>query len=323
MPAPAPAERPPASPSARRRARELGIDLGVLTPSGRSGAIVRADVEEAARAAAARAADAAAGSRARALLEPRPGEPGLGEAAPAPPPGPHAPAEPIAAAARGWRPSGLRRALAAAMERSNREIPHYYLATDVDFHRARAWLDETNRQRPVTERILPAALFLKAVALAAREVPETNGFWIDGAFRPGDGVHLGVAISRREGEVVVPALHDVDALTLGELMVALRDLVRRARAGSLRSSELTDATLTVTNLGDLGVAAVFGVIYPPQVALVGIGRVTDRPRAVDGMLAVRPMATISLAADHRASDGYRGARFLGAIEARLQTPEAL
>ena len=121
----------------------------------------------------------------------------------------------------------------------------------------------------------------------------------------------------------MPAIHDVDTLTLDQLMSALRDLVKRARGGSLRSSELTDATLTVTNLGELGVAAVFGVIYPPQVALVGVGRIVDRPRAVDGMLAVRPTAILSLAADHRSSDGYRGARFLASIESRLQKPEAL
>jgi pyruvate dehydrogenase E2 component (dihydrolipoamide acetyltransferase) len=209
------------------------------------------------------------------------------------------------------------------MERSNREIPHYYLSTDVDLARARTWLDQTNAKAPITERVLPAVLFLKAIALAARQVPEMNGWWIEGTFRPGDGIHLGIAISRREGEVMVPALHDVDAMSVAEVMAALRDLVRRARAGTLRSSELSGATLTVTNLGELGVGAVFGVIYPPQVALVGIGRMVDRPRAIDGMLAVRPTATLSLAADHRASDGYRGARFLAAIDALLQKPEEL
>jgi pyruvate dehydrogenase E2 component (dihydrolipoamide acetyltransferase) len=299
------AVRPPASPSARRRARQLGIDLDTVTGSGSSGAIVRADVE-------------AAAARAGAV---RPIEPVSAERAVAAPaaPTPTVGAEPT----RRERPRGPRRALATAMERSNREIPHYYLSTEIDLLPARSWLDRANQERSIANRILPAVLFLKAIALCARDVPEMNGFWTDGAFRPGDGVHLGVAISRREGEVVVPAIHDVDRLSLDELMSALRDLVKRARAGTMRSSELTDATLTVTNLGELGVSAVFGVIYPPQVALVGIGRIVDRPRAIDGMLAVRPACTFSLAADHRASDGYRGARFLTLIENRLQKPEEL
>ena len=177
--------------------------------------------------------------------------------------------------------------------------------------------------RPVAERVLPAALLLKAVARGLREVPELNGFWVDDAFRPGAGVHVGVAISLRGGGLVAPAIHDADALPLDALMRALRDLVQRARTGMLRSSELADATVTVTNLGDLGVGSVFGVIYPPQVALVGIGRVSERPWADGGMLGVRPVVTVTLAADHRASDGHRGGRLLTAIERLLQTPEQL
>ena len=154
-------------------------------------------------------------------------------------------------------------------------------------------------------------------------MPELNGFWVDGAFRPGTGIHLGVAISLRGGGLVAPAIHDADALPLDALMRALRDLVQRARTGMLRSSELTDPTVTVTNLGDQGVRTVFGVIYPPQVALVGIGKVTERPWADGGMLGVRPVVTVTLAADHRASDGHRGALFLAAVDRLLQTPERL
>jgi pyruvate dehydrogenase E2 component (dihydrolipoamide acetyltransferase) len=106
-------------------------------------------------------------------------------------------------------------------------------------------------------------------------------------------------------------------------MSALRDLVQRARAGGLRTSELTDATITLTNLGDLGVQAVFGLIYPPQVALVGLGRVVERPWAAGGMIGARPVLTATLAADHRASDGHQGGRFLTALDRHLQTPERL
>jgi pyruvate dehydrogenase E2 component (dihydrolipoamide acetyltransferase) len=106
-------------------------------------------------------------------------------------------------------------------------------------------------------------------------------------------------------------------------MEAMRDLVSRARHGRLTSSEMGDPSITVTNLGDQGVEAVYGVIYPPQVALVGFGRVVDRPIAVDGLLGVRPTTTLTLSADHRATDGFVGARFLRSIEDHLQRPETL
>jgi pyruvate dehydrogenase E2 component (dihydrolipoamide acetyltransferase) len=216
----------------------------------------------------------------------------------------------------------MRRAIGALMARSAREIPHYHLATTIDISAALAWLAEANEQRSVSERLLPGALLLKATALAAREVPALNGFW-DGSFRPAPAVHLGVAVSLRGGGLIAPAIHDADLLTLDELMAALRDLVGRVRTGRLRSSEMSDPTLTVTNLGDQGVDEVHGVIYPPQVALVGFGRVTDRPWASGGMLGVRPTVRATLAADHRATDGMIGARLLNAIDRLLQHPEDL
>jgi pyruvate dehydrogenase E2 component (dihydrolipoamide acetyltransferase) len=106
-------------------------------------------------------------------------------------------------------------------------------------------------------------------------------------------------------------------------MIALQDLVQRARAGGLRGSEMTDPTITVTSLGDEGAESVFGVIYPPQLAIVGIGRVRERPWAVNGLLGVRPIVNVTLAADHRATDGHYGGRFLGEIDRLLQAPEAL
>ena len=122
-------------------------------------------------------------------------------------------------------------------------------------------------------------LLLRAVALALRATPELNGFWIDDAFKPADGIHIGVAISLRQGGLINPAIHDVDKKNLDELMENMLDLVNRARTGHLRSSELSDGTITVTNLGEQGVESVFGVIYPPQVALVGFGKIVERPFA--------------------------------------------
>ena len=221
------------------------------------------------------------------------------------------------------RQAAVRRAVGASMARSKREIPHYYLASDIDMDRAVRWLDDRNASVPVTDRMLPAVLLLKATALALRETPDLNGFWEQDAFRPADGVHLGVAIALRGGGLVAPALHDTDHLTLTELMTGLRDLVARARAGRLRSSEASEPTITVTSLGDQGVDVVQPVIYPPQVAIVGFGRIRPRPWAAGGMLGVRPVVTATLAADHRVSDGHRGAVFLTALDRLLQAPEEL
>ncbi|MDT0468623.1 2-oxo acid dehydrogenase subunit E2 [Streptomyces gibsoniae] len=283
-----------ATPLARRLAAELDVDLTAVIGTGRESAIRAADVRKAVP----------------------------GNAAAAPPPGHVTP--PV----RPSRPSGdravaMRQAIAGLMARSNRDIPHYYLATTIDMAAAMDWLHEHNRHSSVADRLLPAALLLKAAALAAREVPELNGFWTDDHFTAGEGVHLGVAVALRGGGLVAPALHDAETLELPQLMTTLKDLVTRARTGRLRGSEVSDSTITVTNLGDQGVEAVFGVIYPPQVALVGFGRVVDRPCAIDGLLGVRPVVTATLSADHRATDGAVGSRFLTAVDRLLQNPEQL
>ena len=219
--------------------------------------------------------------------------------------------------------SEMRRAIAAAMARSKREIPHYYLATDIPLAAVSGWLAKRNEQRPVTERVLLAVPLLKAVAVALVRYPEFNGHFRDGAFVPGAGIHLGVAISLRQGGLIAPAIRDVDTMAIDELMRRLADLVARARALTLRSSEMTDATITVTNLGEQGVELVQGVIYPPQVALVGFGKVTVRPWVEDGKVVAAPVVTASLAADHRASDGHRGALLLAEIARLLQDPARL
>jgi len=286
-PAAAAATRSKVSPAARRRAAERGIDADALHGTGADGAVTLADVE-------------------------------LAAARPQP-----APAAPARVVRGGFDPALMRQAIAAAMSRSKREIPHYYLAEPVPMRRALDWLRDTNAQRPVTERLLPALLLLKAVALALHDFPELNGVHEGGDFRPSAAVHVGVAISLRAGGLIAPALHDVAAKPLDLLMRELADLVRRCRAGGLRSSELSDATVTVTNLGDQGVEAVFGVIYPPQVALVGFGRIAERPWIDGGAVAAMPALTATLCADHRVSDGHRGALFLARLRELLQHPEAL
>jgi pyruvate dehydrogenase E2 component (dihydrolipoamide acetyltransferase) len=278
------AQRRRVSPMARRLAEELGLHLSAIAGTGAGGAVTEADVRRAA-----------------------------GAAPPAPAPSPPAPS----------RRQALMDAIATLMARSKREIPHYYLATDIDMTRALRWLEAENAKRPVAARLLPAALLFKAVALAARQAPEMNGFWADGRFQHSEAVHVGVAISLRQGGLLAPALHDADRKSLDEIMLGLLDLGERARSGGLRASEMADPTITVTNLGERGVDAVFGVIYPPQVALVGFGRVLERPWASDGMVGARPVVTATLSGDHRVSDGHRGSRFLAAVTALLQEPEKL
>jgi pyruvate dehydrogenase E2 component (dihydrolipoamide acetyltransferase) len=217
----------------------------------------------------------------------------------------------------------MRAAIAAAMVRSKREIPHYYLSTTIDLSASLRWLRGENERRSMTERLLPAVLMVKAVALGLREVPELNGHWTDEGFRKGAGIHIGVAISLRGGGLVAPAIHDTDTLDLTTLMQQLQALVARARAGSLKSSELTDPTITVTNLGEQGAESTFGIIHPPQVALVGFGKIVERPWAAGAKVEVRPLITATLSGDHRATDGHRGGQLLSAIDRLLQMPEKL
>jgi pyruvate dehydrogenase E2 component (dihydrolipoamide acetyltransferase) len=190
-------------------------------------------------------------------------------------------------------------------------------------HSAMDWLAEENRKRPITDRLLYGVLLLKAVALALREVPELNGTWDSQQAVPNRDIHVGVAVSLRQGGLIAPALHRTDQLNLTDLMLKFRDLVNRARAGSLRSSELSDATITVTSLGEQGVETVFPIIYPPQVAIVGFGKVVERPWVVKDQIVARPVVTATLSADHRVSDGHRGGLLLAAIDRLLQEPSKL
>jgi pyruvate dehydrogenase E2 component (dihydrolipoamide acetyltransferase) len=286
---PSPVKRVRVSPLARRLAAELGVELSTVQGTGPEGAIERADVERAAAA--------------------------TKQLAAAPVPPTLAPA--VQPAAVEFQ-AGMRRAIAAAMARANREIPHYYLQTRIDMSRALRWLEVENTKRALKDRLLPAVLLIKAVARALGDVPALNGYWRDDRPQPQEAIHIGFAIALRQGGLVAPAIQHADLKSLDELMETLRDLIPRVRAGRLRSSEMTAATITVTSLGDLGVETVYGVIYPPQVALVGFGKIMEQPWAEQGMLGIRPVLTATLAADHRATDGSQGARFLDALNRYLQ-----
>jgi pyruvate dehydrogenase E2 component (dihydrolipoamide acetyltransferase) len=209
------------------------------------------------------------------------------------------------------------------MSRSKREIPHFYLSHTADAGPAQDWIAHLNAGRPPEQRLLLGALLVKATAIAVRKFPEFNGVFTDRTFQPSADIHIGVAIAIRGGGLVAPAIHHTDALSLDDLMTGMRDLVARVRAGRFRSSEIADPTMTVSSLGERGVEALFGVIYPPQVAIVGFGKVVERPWISDGAVIPRPVVTVTLAADHRVSDGHRGALFLSEIDRLLQDPQSL
>ena len=276
--------RTAASPAARRLAEERGIDLSAIAGSGPGGAITYADVE-------------------RCLVAATP---------------------PIEKKRGSWLdPAPMRAAIAAAMARSKREIPHYYLQHQIDVTPCECWLTEKNATLPPDSRLLIGALALKAVALALRRFPAFNGFYRNNKFEPSKSVNVGVAIAIRGGGLAAPALHDTDQLPLDALMGGMRDLVQRTRAGRIRSSEMSDPTITVSSLGERGVDALYGIIYPPQVATVGFGKVVTRPWVVGGAIGPRSVVTMTLAGDHRVTDGHAGALFLAEIGKLLQEPEKL
>ena len=231
--------------------------------------------------------------------------------------------QPVSAAPPSTAAPGFRQAIAAAMAQSKREIPHYYLAVTVDFSAALERLRLLNENLPVAERLVYGVLLVRASALAARRYPEFNGYFLNGRFEPAEHVNVGLAVSLRQGGLVAPALHDADRKDLATLMREFMDLVNRVRAGHLRSSEIAEPTITVSSLGEQGVESLYPIIYPPQVAIIGFGTVVERPWGVAGGVELRRTLTATLAADHRVSDGHRGALFLDYLRRLLEKPEGL
>ncbi|HQR49484.1 MAG TPA: 2-oxo acid dehydrogenase subunit E2, partial [Steroidobacteraceae bacterium] len=219
--------------------------------------------------------------------------------------------------------SSMRDAIAAAMSKSKREIPHYYLSLAADVTVATQWLAARNATVPAGERLLFAALLVKAVALTCGEIEGFSGFYRDGSYAASPVAHVGVAVALRGGGLVAPAIMDTAQKPLPALMEDFRQLVMRARAGRLRASELAAPTIILTSLGESTVDAVFPIIQPPQVAIVGAGAVTQRAWVVEGRVEPRQVITLSLGADHRVTDGRRGAQFLARIAERLAAPDAL
>jgi len=278
-----PAHRIKISPLARRMAEDSGIQMGDLTGTGEGGAITREDVELAISAQTTKT---------------------------------EKPKSPVD------QSLGIRLAVAAAMSKSNREIPHYYLESRIDMRNALAWLSEMNVKRSPKDRLLPVVPYIKAAALALKQCPELNAEWKDGIILKKE-INIGFVVSLKAGGIIVPAIHNADQKSLDQLMADLNDLIPRARNLKLRSSELSDSSFTLTSIGESGADTLYGIIYPPQTGLIGIGRISEQPWAENGMLDVRSCVSVTLAADHRASDGLSGSRFLSAFNQFLQKPETI
>ncbi len=281
-------QRPYASPLARKTAYLLDIELSGLTGSGPNGAVLLRDLPE--------NVDTLKPSTTKTATN-------LQE--------------------KQQEMSPMRQAISDAMSRSKKEIPHYYLALDIDLTKVQIWLAEQNQQREPEQRLLLPAVILNAIARQLVKFPDLNGFYQDGHFTPSDSVNIGNTISLREGGLVIPGILNADKLTIDQTMVALRDLAERSRRGRLRSSEISQTTITVTSIGERGADSITGVIYPPQVAIIGLGRQRQAPIVKDNQIAIADIMTVTLAADHRVSDGVTGARFLQALAKQLQHPEAL
>jgi len=219
--------------------------------------------------------------------------------------------------------SPMQQAIAAVVSQSKREIPHYYLQQDICLDQAQAWLSAHNQSLAVADRILVNALIYCAIAKALGAFTQFNGFFNKGEYQAKEAVHLGNVINLRQGGLMVAAIHDAEALNPVTMMSKIKDQVIRAKKGELRMSEMQDATITVSNIGERGVDSIQSIILPPQVAIIGVGRVRVSPWVVDEKVVTANIVTLSLAADHRVSDGHSGARLLNKIDSLLQKPKAL
>jgi pyruvate dehydrogenase E2 component (dihydrolipoamide acetyltransferase) len=273
---------------ARRRANELAIDLQALTGTGRDGAIELRDVEQ-----------AFAAREKNTTANPTVTSPG---------------------------PSliNVRAAIAQVMTRSKREIPHYYLQSQLSMDKLIQWLDNKNRQLAPEQRLLMPAVLMRAIVLALKANPVLNGSYENGVFTPRTEIHLGITVALKPEGVMTPAILDAQQLSLAELNSAFSDLVQRTRQVKLRNREMTEATVTVTNLGDLGADTVNGIIFAPQVALIGLGRIHQAAIVdADGGLRAGYVINASLAADHRVTDGLTGSKLLNSLGRLINQPEQL
>ena len=307
-----------AVPAARRLARELGVDLTVVHGSGPDGRIQSADV----RAFAAQRADAVSATPATPVVEPAIGAPLL---APQPP----TPAPASSPAIRRMVPlTSLRRTIAERMTSSVREAPQFNVAVDADMSRALAIVEDLKAGAAKDQpRVTLTVLLIRACAWALARHPEANSAFVDGqSLRDGsqiaewDEVNVGVATAIDTG-LIVPVVRNADRLGMRAIAAQLADLATRAREGRLKLEDLQGGTFTLSNLGMFGIDHFTAILNPPQAAILAVGRTAKRAIVLDDdRIEVRPIATLTLTADHRVLDGASAARFLATIQRALEHP---
>lgn len=214
--------------------------------------------------------------------------------------------------------AGMRGAIAQRMQASLRETAQLTLFTDVDVTQLVALRERLKGEGEVSY----TDLLVKAVALSLREHPRLNAWLADNEVRPQPGIHVGVAVALDEG-LIVPVVRDADRLSVAAIGQALRRLVAGARAGTLTPGEVTGATFSVTNLGMYGIDAFTPILNPPEVAILGVGRIVERAARQGDGLAWHSFLTLSLTFDHRAVDGAPAAQFLQILSRHLTNPKAL
>jgi pyruvate dehydrogenase E2 component (dihydrolipoamide acetyltransferase) len=312
-PAPAPSpepatperdRRPPASPLARRVARERGVDLSTVHGSGPHGRIIRADIE----AAATRTAPTAQNAPASAAS---------------------VPAAPVPAAQPGTEPEdvevlplpGMQRVAADRLTRSKQEAPHIYLTRAVDVTELLALRGTLNETLAAAggPKVSVNDLVVKAVAGALRAHPEINVSYAGDTVRRHRRVHVGIAVAVASG-LLVPVVRDADRMSVSEIATVTRDLSERARDRKLRPEEMTGSTFTVSNLGMYGIEQFTAVINPPEAAILAVGAATEEIRPRDGAPVVRSIMRVTLSCDHRVVDGATGAAYLQTLAALLEAP---
>lgn len=217
----------------------------------------------------------------------------------------------------------IREAISKAMSRSKREIPHYYLKTRVSIDALMEWIDYKNKRLPSDARLMVPSVLLKGIIQAIKKFPMMNGYYANGTFEVKDSINLGIAVSLKNGGVLVPAIMGTEEMTLEKLNTSFQELLIRTRKSELKNRELTEGTITVTNVGDLGSHEVFGIIFPPQVALIGLGRIRKSAIEDDGVVKAGFIIDVTLSADHRVTDGLSGSRFLAEIEKIFLNPRML
>ena len=286
-----------AKPPVRHLARELGVDLASITPTGLHGEVTRADV-------------LGVGSTAA---------PALPTAGMAP-----APAAPQVAAGDRVPVRGVQRAMAEAMVQSAFTAPHVTEWLDVDMSRALAVLERL-RALPQAEgvRLTPMLLVAAGLVQAARRHPMVNATWVDGTEGPHvvlhPHVHLGIAADTPRG-LLVPVVKGASGLGLLELARAIGATVDSARAGTATPADLTGGTITLTNIGVFGIDGGTPILSPGQVGILAMGRILERPWIVDGAVVARPIMQLSLSFDHRVVDGALGSRVLQSVAQYLADP---